>query len=273
MRTLFTGIFTGSHDELQARYGGEVIHTPLIALKPVEDQRELMAAIADIDSYDYLLFTSRFAVKHWFEAGGTCGKARVVAIGEVTKRWLKEERGERREEREYSIRDEHIEERGERREEREFSIRDEHIEERGERREERDYFCVETVGKDDSYGVVSWFEGQPRGRVLIPRSNLAKNIIPDGLQTLGFTVKCVTAYVNVMPEHPQRIDLDTIDQIVFTSPSTIDNFIKLYGHLPPGKKYLTRGVVTEERFKGIVKSEKFLEQREQSQTRLSTTES
>ena len=237
MRTLFTGIFTGSHDELQARYGGEVIHTPLIALKPVEDQRELMAAIADIDSYDYLLFTSRFAVKHWFEAGGTCGRARVVAIGEVTKRWLKEERGERREEREYSI-------------------RDEHIEERGERREERDYFCVETVWKDDSYGVVSWFEGQPRGRVLIPRSNLAKNIIPDGLQALGFTVKCVTAYVNVMPEHPQRIDLDTIDQIVFTSPSTIDNFIKLYGHLPPGKKYLIRGVVTEERLKGIVKSEK-----------------
>ena len=217
MRTLFTGIFTGSHDELKARYGGEVIHTPLIELKPVEDRRELMAAIADIDSYDYLLFTSRFAVKHWFEAGGTCGKARVVAIGEVTKRWLKEERGERR--------------------------------------EERDYFCVETVGKDDSYGVVSWFEGQPRGRVLIPRSNLAKNIIPDGLQALGFTVKCVTAYVNVMPEHPQRIDLDTIDQIVFTSPSTIDNFIKLYGHLPPGKKYLTRGVVTEERLKGIVKRE------------------
>ena len=127
---------------------------------------------------------------------------------------------------------------------------------RGERRGERDYFCVETVGKDDSYGVVSWFEGQPRGWVLIPRSNLAKNIIPDGLQALGFTVKCVTAYVNVMPEHPQRINLDTIDQIVFTSPSTIDNFIKLYGHLPPGKKYLTRGVVTEERLKGIVKSEK-----------------
>jgi uroporphyrinogen-III synthase len=74
---------------------------------------------------------------------------------------------------------------------------------------------------------------------------LALPIIPDGLRQLGFEVDTVTAYINSMPQNPQRTDLSKIDRIVFTSPSTIDNFIRLYGSLPEGKVFDTRGPVTE----------------------------
>ena len=111
------------------------------------------------------------------------------------------------------------------------------------------------VDSDNSYGVISWFQQQPRGRVLVPRSNLALPIIPEGLKKLGFEVDTVTAYINSMPKNPQRVDLSMIDRIVFTSPSTVDNFIRLYGALPKGKVFETRGPVTEQYLKTKIKEQ------------------
>ena len=111
------------------------------------------------------------------------------------------------------------------------------------------------VDSDNSYGVISWFQQQPRGRVLVPRSNLALPIIPEGLKKLGFEVGTVTAYINSMPKNPQRVDLSMIDRIVFTSPSTVDNFIRLYGALPKGKVFETRGPVTEHYLKTKIKEQ------------------
>ncbi|MBP3757874.1 MAG: uroporphyrinogen-III synthase, partial [Prevotella sp.] len=114
---------------------------------------------------------------------------------------------------------------------------------------------VQQVDDDNSYGVIAWFRRQPCGRVIIPRSNLALPIIPEGLKELGFKVDCITAYINRMPAHPQKICLDEVDRIVFTSPSTIDNFISLYGSLPVGKIFATRGPVTEQYLHTIIKQQ------------------
>ena len=114
---------------------------------------------------------------------------------------------------------------------------------------------IQQVEQDNSYGVVDWFDKQQRGKVLIPRSNLALGIIPEGLQKSGFEVTAVTAYENRMPEHPKRINLDEIDEIIFTSPSTIDNFIHLYGAMPTDKKLTTRGPITENHLKTIIKEQ------------------
>lgn len=102
----------------------------------------------------------------------------------------------------------------------------------------------EQVEQDNSYGVIDWFRSRSRGRVLIPRSSLARDIIPKGLRALGYEVTTITAYENHLPENPQKVDLGQIDRIVFTSPSTIDNFINLYGALPIGKQLMARGPVT-----------------------------
>ena len=114
---------------------------------------------------------------------------------------------------------------------------------------------MQQVDVDNSYGVITWFRSQPCGRVLIPRSNLALPIIPEGLRELGFEVDTVTAYINSMPKNPQRVDLSMIDRIVFTSPSTIDHFIRLYGSLPEGKVLDTRGPVTEQYLQTKIKQQ------------------
>lgn len=115
---------------------------------------------------------------------------------------------------------------------------------------------VRQVDDDNSYGVIAWFRSQPCGRVIIPRSNLALPIIPEGLRELGFEVDCITAYRNQMPAHPRKVDLHEIDRIVFTSPSTIDHFIRLYGSLPEGKVLVTRGPVTEQYLQTKIQQQK-----------------
>ena len=196
MPTLYTGLTSPD-----ATY----IHTPLIEIVPVDDDTQLRRAIADIDSYDYVLFTSRYAAKY---VGALSVKhTRIVSIGHTTTKALHQ-----------------------------IGVEE-----------------VYEVEEDNSYGVVSWFSSQPRGRVLIPRSNLALSIIPEGLRLLGFEVDCVTAYINRMPEHPKKVNLDEIDRIVFTSPSTIDNFICLYGALPEKKELVTRGPITEQHLQTILK--------------------
>jgi uroporphyrinogen III methyltransferase/synthase len=196
MPTLYTGLTSPD-----ANY----IHTPLIEIVPVDDDTQLLRAIADIDSYDYVLFTSRYAAK--YVGALSVMHTRIVSIGRTTTKALHQ-----------------------------IGVEE-----------------VYEVEEDNSYGVISWFSSQSRGRVLIPRSNLALPIIPQGLRQLGFEVDCITAYNNRMPEHPKKVNLDEIDRIVFTSPSTIDNFIRLYGALPEKKELVTRGPITEQYLQTILK--------------------
>ena len=183
-RTLYTGLVCPRP---------EYIHTPMIEIEPVA------YVTPPAGSYDYLLFTSRYAVKHW--TGGFHGK--VVSIGSSTTQALKDAGA----------------------------------------------LKVEQATQDDSYGVIDFFSSQPRGRVLIPRSNLALDIIPDGLRALDFEVTTLTIYRNVYPHHIRRVNLANIQRVVFTSPSTIDNFMKTYGELPVHIEYETRGIVTAEHLK------------------------
>ena len=59
-----------------------------------------------------------------------------------------------------------------------------------------------------------------------------------------------------MPENLVKVDLDDVERIVFTSPSTIDNFMFLYGSLPAHKQFVTRGAVTEQHLKEILNKQK-----------------
>ena len=179
------------------------IHTPLIEIIGVDDDTLLRSAAKRLQEFDYLLFTSRFAVKYWILSNGGFDIENVVSIGAKTSEAL-----------------------------RNAGVKN-----------------IKQTEKDDSFGVIDWFSAQKKGRVLIPRSNIALPIIPEGLKALGFEVETVTAYINRMPQNPIKVNLDKIDKIIFTSPSTVDNFVKLYGGIPDGKILETRGVVTEKRLK------------------------
>ena len=95
-----------------------------------------------------------------------------------------------------------------------------------------------------------WYQ---RRTVFYPHSSLSSDAIPLALQELGFNVMSVVAYNNVLPKHVRRVNLNHFKRIVFTSPSTIDNFIKLYGKLPENTEFITRGPITQAHLEEVMK--------------------
>ena len=120
------------------------------------------------------------------------------------------------------------------------------------------------VDKDNRYGVIEWFkkerpkfleqhpiiiehgeEYEEIPAVLYPCSSLSPDDIPEALFALRYNVTKWTVYNNELPKNPRRVNLNHFKRIVFTSPSTIDNFIKLYGKLPENTEFITRGPITQ----------------------------
>ena len=75
MKTLYTGAICPNP---------EYLHTPLIEIVALDDNSQLKSAVKRLQEFDYLLFTSRFAVKYWAEAGGGFDVENVVSIGTTT---------------------------------------------------------------------------------------------------------------------------------------------------------------------------------------------
>ena len=88
--------------------------------------------------------------------------------------------------------------------------------------------------------------------VFYPHSSLSPEDIPLALQELGFNVLSAVVYNNELPKNPRRVNLNHFKRIVFTSPSTIDNFIKLYGKLPENTEFITRGPITQDHLEEIL---------------------
>lgn len=89
--------------------------------------------------------------------------------------------------------------------------------------------------------------------VFYPHSSLSPEDIPLALQKLGFNVLSAVVYNNELPKNPRRVNLNHFKRIVFTSPSTIDNFIKLYGKLPENTEFITRGPITQAHLEEVMK--------------------
>ena len=89
--------------------------------------------------------------------------------------------------------------------------------------------------------------------VFYPHSSLSPEDIPLTLQELGFNVLSAVVYNNELPKNPRRVNLNHFKRIVFTSPSTIDNFIKLYGKLPENTEFITRGPITQAHLEEVLK--------------------
>ena len=119
------------------------------------------------------------------------------------------------------------------------------------------------VEEDNRFGIIKWFEKEKEKYdeanaryedIIYPHSSLSPEDIPLALQELGFNVKSFVAYKNVMPEHPRLVNLNHFKRIVFTSPSTIDNFIELYGKLPENTEFITRGPITQKHLEEVLEA-------------------
>ncbi|MGQ9746088.1 MAG: uroporphyrinogen-III C-methyltransferase [Dissulfurimicrobium sp.] len=68
-------------------------------------------------------------------------------------------------------------------------------------------------------------------RILIPRAEKARDVLPEGLKALGADVRAVFTYKTIAPEPDIRIieelEENSVDIITFTSSSTVKNFFNL----------------------------------------------
>jgi len=206
-RVLFTGI---SPERFFER--GVIFHLPLIKIVPLNDCRALEGALKNIAAYDWLVFSSRYGVLHFFQALNKIGydaralaKAKVAAIGNSTKARLLD-----------------------------FGI------------------LADVVPKDESArGLINEFKRVDiKGkRIFMPRSDLSDKGLKEGLESQGAIVDAVVAYRNIIPQGLPELDIKSFDEVIFTSPSTVRNFKKRYGALPRGIKVKCIGDVTQREFR------------------------
>jgi uroporphyrinogen-III synthase len=80
--------------------------------------------------------------------------------------------------------------------------------------------------------------------VLYPRSNLARDLLKKYLEEQEICHEVWDLYTTVFQKPLPEPDFSLIDEIVFTSPSTVRAFIAAFGQIPKGKKLSCIGPVT-----------------------------
>jgi uroporphyrinogen III methyltransferase/synthase len=171
--------------------GAEVLSLPTIRFEPPADPAPLRAAIARLDTYDWVLVTSANTVDFFLDAlwasgrdARAFGRARLGCIGPATARRL-QERG----------------------------LRPDVVPEA---------FVAE--GLLDALRA----EGLAGRRVLIPRAEVAREVLPETLSAMGAEVDVVPVYrtvpAEVDPAVLARIAGGDVDVVTFTSASTVRHF-------------------------------------------------
>ncbi len=71
-------------------------------------------------------------------------------------------------------------------------------------------------------------------RFLLPRAQVAREVLPEQLRKLGATIDVAPTYKTILPDTDisnlkERLKAGTIDVITFTSSSTVKNFVEMIG--------------------------------------------
>ena len=187
--------------DLLVGLGAEPIEAPLIRILPPEDPGPLQRAASDPGIFDWIVFTSANAVEAFMDAlldGERDLRAlagpQLCAVGSATAERLAK----------YGIE-------------------------------------VDVVPEEfRAEAVVAAMAGRrvlDGARVLLPRSDIGREIIAHQLRAAGALVTEVVGYRTVLQEAQQPEDVDVygmllqgrIDVVTFTSPSSVRNFVKMYG--------------------------------------------
>jgi uroporphyrinogen III methyltransferase/synthase len=186
-----------------AALGAEPIEAPMIRIMPPADAAPLMRAAEDPGMFDWIVFTSVNAVEAYMNA----------VLAERDLRSLKGPRlctvgtGTADRLARYGIRTDVI----------------------------PDEFRAEAV-----LGAIAGVSPLDGLRVLLPRSDIGREVIVEQLRAAGAMVTDVVAYRTVLEDTHRDGDPDVygmflegrIDVVTFTSPSAVRNFVKIYGADP-----------------------------------------
>jgi uroporphyrinogen-III synthase len=79
----------------------------------------------------------------------------------------------------------------------------------------------------------------------LPRSRLARSALTDYMTEHKMRYFVLDLYDTVFQKPEPVPNLADFDEIIFTSPSTVEGFLRIYGALPKGKKLTAIGPITE----------------------------
>jgi uroporphyrinogen III methyltransferase/synthase len=175
--------------------GAKVLEVPAIKIVPPASYAPLDQALAKLDTYQWLLFTSANGVEafftrlelHHLDARALAG-CKLAVIGSGTAAALKK----------YGLQPD----------------------------------VVPATYQAEDLAAALKPHLQPGARVLLPRAAVARSVLPETLQSWGAQVTVVPVYQTVQDDAAKAellaaLHNKTIDYITFTSSSTVTNFLKL----------------------------------------------
>lgn len=179
-----------------ATLGAEVIQFPTIKIAPVQDKAPLEAALANLDAYKWLVFTSVNGVKFFWEGLERHGldsrrlaKLAIAAIGSGTAAAL------------------------------------------GRKGIKPDLLPKDFVAESLASAIIEAEGGRLENcRVLLPRAKQARNVLPDMLAAKGAVVDVAPVYETLPSEEGKEEVLEllatnAVDCVTFGSSSTVRNFL------------------------------------------------
>lgn len=200
------------HFESQGRSPGHLIHYPVIKIVPRPiDHPELQRAYRDLDNYTHFIFTSKNAVKIFFSHLDELKKN--LPWKKITVIAIGQ------------VTAEHLALRG---------ISPQFV----SRIESQEGLVqlLKTMQMKDPY-------------FFMPRSSRSRPVIAQFFQDKEIRYQACDLYDTVTQVLKPKPDLKLVDEIVFTSPSTVSAFLEIFGKLPKDKKLTAIGPVTQEMLK------------------------
>jgi uroporphyrinogen-III synthase len=92
-------------------------------------------------------------------------------------------------------------------------------------------------------GVIELLK-QIQGSFVIPRSKCARTALTDYLRGSGKRYLAIDLYDTVCQKLEPVPHLEDFEEIVFTSPSTVEGFLQIFGALPRNKRLIAIGPIT-----------------------------
>ena len=200
-----TVLFCGLHPE-RYEHLGNILHRPMIDCVALDDYGPLDTALERLNSFDWIVFTSGNAIKFFFHRLRATGRdARAIVPAKVAVIGAAS----------------------------------------AERLADFGVAADLCAGVESSAGLLQEFRrlGVRDKAILLPQSQIAGSELSDGLTELGAAVEVVPVYKTIQRD-PGEIDFAHIDQILFTSGSTVRAFVEKFGSVPEHIKVFCLGPVT-----------------------------
>ncbi len=196
--------------EAKGRAAGHLIHYPVIKIVPRPiDHLEIRQVFDDIEEYTHLIFTSKNAVRVFFSHL----EALKIPVENVRKKTV------------IAI----------------GQVTAGYLSANG--------LDSHYVSKEETQeGVVHLLNGLnlDDAYIFMPRSSLSRPVLANFFNEREIRYQACDLYDTVSQAIEPKPDLDLVDEVVFTSPSTVKAFLEIFGELPRGKKCLAIGPVTQQ---------------------------